>query len=84
MPEGTQVRRLNGRIFDRTYEGDIDITDNAELVYKMYARKQNTYFVNKVYPNLGLEFLDFDVIKRAKTVQLCKYCHNIRQMQFTE
>ena len=65
VPEGTQVRRLNGRIFDRTYERDIDITDNAELVYKMYGRKQNTYFVNKVYPNFGLGFLDFDVIKRA-------------------
>lgn len=70
VPEGTQVRRLNGRIFDRTYEGDIDITDNAELVYKMYARKQSTYFVNKVYPNLGLEFLDFDVIKRAKKLAM--------------
>lgn len=70
VPEGTQVRRLNGRIFDRTYEGDIDITDNAELVYKMYGRKQSTYFVNKVYPNLGLEFLDFDVIKRAKKLAI--------------
>lgn len=70
VPEGTQVTRLNGRIFDRTYEGDIDITDNAELVYKMYARKQSTYFVNKVYPNLGLEFLDFDVIKRAKKLAM--------------
>ena len=66
IPEGTQVRRLNGRIWDRTYEGDIDITDNAELVYKMYARKQSTYFVNKVYPNFGLDYLDFDVIRRAK------------------
>lgn len=70
VPEGTQLRRLNGRIFDRTYEGDIDITNNAELVYKMYARKQSTYFVNKVYPNLGLEFLDFDVIKRAKKMAM--------------
>lgn len=61
---------MNGRIFDRTYEGDIDITDNAELVYKMYGRKQNTYFVNKVYPNLGLEFLDSDVIKRAKKLAI--------------
>lgn len=66
VPEGTQLRRLNGRIWDRTHEGDIDITDNAELVYKMYARKQSTYFVNKVYPKLGLDFLDFDVIQRAK------------------
>lgn len=43
IPEGTQLRRLNGRIWDRTHEGDIDITDNAELVYKMYARKQSTF-----------------------------------------
>ena len=72
VPEGTQLRRLNGRIFDRTYEGDIDITDNAELVYKMYARKQSTYFVNKVYPKLGLEFLDFDVIRRAKKMAMSR------------
>lgn len=66
IPEGTQLRRLNGRIMDRTYEGDIDIIDNAELVYKMYARKQGTYFVNKVYPNLTLDVMDFNVIKKAK------------------
>lgn len=72
IPEGTQVRRLNGRIWDRTYEGDIDITDNAELVYKLYARKQSTYFVNKVYPKLGLEFLDFDVIRRAKKMAMSR------------
>ena len=72
IPEGTQVRRLNGRIWDRTYEGDIDITDNAELVYKLYARKQGTYFVNKVYPNLGIEHLDFDVIRRAKKMAMSR------------
>lgn len=32
----------------------------------MYARKQNTYFVYKVYPNLGLECLDYSVIQKAK------------------
>lgn len=72
VPEGVQLRRLNGRIWDRTYEGDIDITDNAELVYKMYARKQGTYFVNKVYPKLGLELLDFDVIGKAKNMALTR------------
>lgn len=72
IPEGTQLCRLNGRIYDRTYEGDIDITDNAELVYKMYARKQSTYFVNRVYPKLGMEFLDFDVIRRAKKMAMSR------------
>lgn len=77
IPEGTQLRRLNGRIWDRTHEGDIDITDNAELVYKMYARKQSTYFVNKVYPNLGLEFLDFDVIRRAKKMAISRVDNHV-------
>ena len=66
IPEGYQVCRHNGKILDRSYEGDINITDNSELVYKMYARKQNTYFVNKVYPNIDLDFLDTNIIQRAK------------------
>ena len=45
VPEGYQVCRHNGRIWDRSYEGDINITDHAELVYKLYARKQGSYFV---------------------------------------
>lgn len=72
VPEGTQLRRLNGRIWDRTHEGDIDVTDNAELVYKMYARKQSTYFVNRVYPRLGLDFLDFEVIGRVKKMAVSR------------
>lgn len=30
------------------------------------------FFVNKVYPNLGLEFLDFDVIRRAKKMAVSR------------
>lgn len=46
IPEGFQVCRHNGKIFDRSYEGDINITDSPELVYKIYTRKQSSYFVN--------------------------------------
>ena len=45
VPEGYQVCRHNGRIWDRSYEGDINITDHSELVYKLYTRKQGSYFV---------------------------------------
>ena len=45
VPEGYQVCRHNGRIWDKSYEGDINITDHSELVYKLYARKQGSYFV---------------------------------------
>lgn len=35
VPKGYQVCRHNGRIWDRSYERDINITDNSELVYKL-------------------------------------------------
>ena len=72
VPEGYQVCRHNGRIWDRSYEGDINITDHAELVYKLYSRKQGSYFVNKVYPNLDIEFLDTDVIDKAKRMAVAR------------
>ena len=49
VPVGKTVYRNAGRIFDRNNESDIDITDNADMVFNLYARKQSTYFVNKVY-----------------------------------
>lgn len=72
VPEGYQVCRHNGRILDRTYEGDINITANAELVYKLYARKQSSYFVNKVYPNLSIEHLDKQLINRVRQMAVAR------------
>ena len=66
VPVGTQVCRCSGRIYDRNNESDIDITDNEELVYKLYARKQGTYFVNKVLPEWGMDVLRSDLIERAR------------------
>ena len=66
VPVGTQVSRCSGRIYDRNNESDIDITDNEELVYKLYARKQGTYFVNKVFPEWGIDVLRPDLIERAR------------------
>ena len=64
--------RHNGRIWDKSYEGDINITDHSELVYKLYARKQGSYFVNKVYPNLDIDFLDASVIDKAKKMAVSR------------
>ena len=72
VPEGYQVCRHNGKIWDRSYEGDITITNNSELVYKMYSRKQNSYFVNKVYPNLEIGCLDTSVIEKARKMAVSR------------
>ena len=66
VPEGTKVCRCSGRIYDRNHESDIDITNNEELVYKLYARKQDSYFVNKIYPAFDMRDMREDLIERAK------------------
>ena len=65
VPVGTQVCRHNGRIFDRNHEADLDITNNSDAVYQLYARKQDNYYVNKV---MGYEISDLrsDLIDRAR------------------
>lgn len=50
VPESSQVHRCNGRIYDRNEDGDIDITDNTNLVSAMYTRKQGTYAENRIFP----------------------------------
>jgi len=72
VPEGGQVRRHGGKIWDRSNEGDINITNNEELVYKLYARKQGTYFVNKVYPKLNWNLLDLNLISRARKMAVAR------------
>ena len=67
VPVCSQVCRHHGRIFDRSNESDIDITDNTDLVYQLYARKSNSYFVNKV-TRFGLEDLRSDLIERARAM----------------
>lgn len=66
VPSCTQVCRCSGRIYDCNHDSGVDITDNTNLVYQLYARKQSSYFVNKVYPNIGFDVLRPDIIDRAR------------------
>lgn len=67
VPSGSQVCRHHGRIFDRNNDSDIDITDNTDLVYQLYARKSGTYFVNKV-THFNVDDLRSDLIDRARAM----------------
>lgn len=67
VPVSGQVLRHRGRIFDRNHEADIDITDNTDMVYQLYARKSGSYFVNKV-TRFQLSDLRSDLIERARAM----------------
>ena len=65
VPACSSVCRCNGRIFDRNDEADIDITNHSDEVYRLYARKSGSYFVNKV-TRFSMDALRPDLIERAK------------------
>lgn len=65
VPVGTQVCRHNGKIFDRSHESDLDITNHSDAVYHLYARKQDTFYVNKITA-FDLSDLRPDLIERAR------------------
>ena len=66
VPSTSGVCRRGGRIFDRNNDSDRDITDNEALVYQLYARKQDSYYVNKVFPVFSVKDLRHDLIDRAR------------------
>lgn len=68
VPVSQDVCRCNGRIFDRNHESDIDITHHSDEVYRLYARKNGSYYVNKVFPAFGISDLRSDLIERAKSM----------------
>lgn len=68
VPVSQEVCRCRGRIYDRNHESDIDITRHSDEVYRLYARKNSSYYVNKVYPVFGVGDLRQDLIERAKSM----------------
>ncbi|MFH1282635.1 MAG: RNA-binding domain-containing protein [bacterium] len=66
VPESSQVHKCVGKIYDRNEDGDLDITDNSNLVTALYLRKQTTYSENKVYPFVTINDLRKDLIARAR------------------
>lgn len=66
IPESSQVHRCNGKIYDRNEDGDIDITNNSNLVTGMYLRKQSSYTENKIFPYARMEDLESDLLIRVR------------------
>ena len=66
IPESSQVHRCNGKIFDRNEDGDLDITDNTNLVSALYMRKQGSYSENRIYPYAEIADLRRDILSKVR------------------
>ena len=64
--------RHRSRIFDRNDDADVDITDFPDMVFQCYARKQSTYYVNRVYPHWSVSDLRADLIEKARRMAVTR------------
>ena len=65
VPVSQDVVRCSGKIWDRNDDADIDITHHSDEVYRLYARKRGSFFVNKV-TRFGIDSLRADLLERAR------------------
>ncbi len=65
VPASQEVVRCSGKIWNRNGDADIDITNHSDEVYRLYSRKNGSYFVNKV-TGFGMDSLRSDLIERAR------------------
>lgn len=67
IPESSSVHTLNGtKIYDRNEDGDYNITNNQNLIAKMYARKSNRNSEDRIIPYADESWFDIPSIKMAK------------------
>ncbi|MDQ7060729.1 MAG: ATP-binding protein [Sulfurimonas sp.] len=66
VPQSSQVHRLNGKIFDRNGDSDLDITNNTNQVASMYIQKQNYFSESKVFHHISMDDLEPKLFDRAR------------------
>ncbi len=66
VPESSQVHRCGGKIYDRNEDGNLNITDNTNLVSELYIRKQEYFSENKVYPFVTIHEFRHDLIQTCR------------------
>jgi len=66
VPDSSEVHRTNGKIFDRSQDGDFDITNNFNLVSNMYIRKRNIHIEDKIFPYATMNHLRPELFELAR------------------
>ena len=66
VPNSPDVHRVSGKIYDRNEDGDVDITNNTNLVAQMYNRKSNMYTETKIFPYADLNDLDKETFSKIR------------------
>jgi len=72
VPQTSQVQFCSGRIYDRNYEADIDITNSGELAAQLISQKSGQFTERKIFPYATLEDIRIDLIPVVKQLALSR------------
>ena len=68
VPMSKSVHSLNGKIYDRNNDSDINITNKNDQIAKLYLNKQDIHTEDKIYPYASLDDLDLELIKKVRII----------------
>lgn len=68
VPMSKSVHSLNGKIFDRNNDSDINITGQNANIANLYLLKQDIHTEDKVFPYATMDDFDLELIKRIRIV----------------
>lgn len=68
IPVSSQVHQYHDRIYRRSFESDLDITDDQVQVSDMFLRKRNFFTEAQIIPHLSFTDLDASLFEKARTI----------------
>ncbi len=73
VPESSEVHKLNNSIiFERTDDGDRDITDNQYALKRLYLRKSGRNSEDFIYKHITIDDFDNKTIDKARKLSIIK------------
>jgi len=72
VPVSSQAQFCSGRLFDRNFEADVDITNSGELAAQLISQKSGQFTERKIFPYAKMEDLRLDLIPQAKRLALSR------------
>lgn len=70
VPRSSHVEFCSGKVFDRNFEADVDITRSTDSVANLYSIKSGEFSERKVFPYAALDDMRLDLIPRVKQMAL--------------
>jgi predicted HTH transcriptional regulator len=66
LPVSSQIHKYHGRVYKRSFEVDLDITENQAQLREMYLRKSNVFTEVQIIPHLSFADLDTGLFEKKK------------------